>query len=467
MNTENINTENTNKDDRQEAVTGNDDNRPGEETGNGDQITGALLQENGNDINRKSGKKDIKGKLPFVLIGLIIGLSISPMIMLLMIKIKGRDGLQLINGPKLFKKDTFVSKQVDDKIKTIENSIEQNYFFDVTDKELEEGIYEGMLEATGDRYADYYTKDDIKNLQEKTTGVFYGIGAYVGIDQATNYPKLTGIMEKTPAEEAGLKAGDIVIEVDGENVRGMELSDVVSRIKGDRGTTVVLKIYRNGENEYRDITVTRDKVESPTVTYEKMDDGMAYIYIHQFESVTSGQFEEKLKQARDDKMKGLILDLRGNPGGTLESVINIARQILPEGLIVYTEDKYGNRNEYKCDGHNKLEVPLVVLVNEDSASASEILSGAIKDYGIGKLVGKNTYGKGIVQKVFYISDGTAMKLTVSHYYTPKGNDIHEVGIKPDVDVDLDVDKYLDEDTDTQLEKAKEVLKGMMDNSEKE
>ena len=160
-------------------------------------------------------------------------------------------------------------------------------------------------------------------------------------------------------------------------------------------------------------------------------------------------------------MKGLIIDLRSNPGGTMRSVIEIARMLLPEGIIVYTEDKYGERNTFKCDGKHEIDVPLVLLINENSASASEILSGAIKDYGIGTLVGKKTFGKGIVQKVLYLNDGSGMKLTISHYYTPKGNDIHEVGIEPDVEVELDVDKYLDEDIDTQYDKAIEVLKEKM------
>lgn len=190
-----------------------------------------------------------------------------------------------------------------------------------------------------------------------------------------------------------------------------------------------------------------------------LDSNIAYIQIAQFEDVTGDQFTEQIAKAREDGMKALILDLRNNPGGTLTSVIEVARQILPKGLIVYTEDKNGERDEYKCDGSHELEVPLVVLVNENSASASEILSGAIKDYGIGTLLGTTTFGKGIVQKVFGITDGSAVKLTISHYYTPNGNDIHGVGIEPDETLDLDVDQYLKNGTDNQLERATEILEG--------
>ncbi|MBO4337720.1 MAG: S41 family peptidase [Lachnospiraceae bacterium] len=425
-------------------------------------VGGEAVENPETNINTDKKTKDKnKTKWCWLLLGLFAGVALSQIVVLVMLKVNGRDTLFLQNGLLDRKKDTILSNDVKEKIDLLENSIDQFYISEVSDEELVDGIYEGLVDATGDRYADYYTKDDMEKLREKTTGVFYGIGAYVGVDTSTNYPKLTGIFEDSPAEKAGLKAEDIIVEIDGKNVNGMELEEVVSYIKGPQGTQVVLTIYRNGETEYRDITVTRDKVESITVSYQLLEDNIAYIRIHQFESVTSNQFAEKLKQARDDQMKGLIIDLRSNPGGTLESVIEVARQMLPEGMIVYTEDKYGKKNEFKCNGAKQLEVPLVILVNEGSASAAEILAGAVKDHGIGKLVGKTTFGKGIVQKVFYISDGTAVKLTISHYYTPNGNDIHEVGIKPDVEVDLDPDKYYDEEVDTQLEKAKEVLLKLM------
>ena len=188
---------------------------------------------------------------------------------------------------------------------------------------------------------------------------------------------------------------------------------------------------------------------------------MAYIQITEFDVVTSGQFEEALSQARAEGMQGLIIDLRSNPGGNLSTVCEIARMLLPKGLIVYTEDKYGEREEYTCNGENEIDVPLVVLTNGYSASASEILAGAIKDYGIGKLVGTTTYGKGIVQKVINLSDGSAMKITVSTYFTPNGNNIHQIGVDPDVEVAFDADQYK-AGVDNQLETAKQVLGEMMD-----
>ena len=187
---------------------------------------------------------------------------------------------------------------------------------------------------------------------------------------------------------------------------------------------------------------------------------MAYIQLIEFDLVTTGQFEAAYEQAQTEGMKGLIIDLRGNPGGNLSTVCDIARMLLPKGLIVYTEDKYGKREEYTCKGENAIQVPLVVLTDGLSASASEILAGAVKDYQIGTLVGTTTFGKGIVQKVINLSDGSAVKLTVSSYFTPNGNNIHGIGIEPDVEVEFDAELYKN-GTDNQLEKAKEVLAEMM------
>ncbi len=345
------------------------------------------------------------------------------------------------------------------KLGIIEDSINEYYLGEVTKEDLEVGLYRGIVEATGDPYSEYYTTEELKDLQESSSGIYYGIGAYVGLDPDTQYCKISSVIADTPAEEAGLMAEDLIVKVDGTDTFGMTTTEVVALIKGEENTDVVLTIARTGETDYLDITVTRRRVEAPTVNYEMYENGVAYIQITQFEDVTTDQFEEKLTQARAEGMKGLIIDLRSNPGGTLTSVVEISRMLLPKGLIVYMEDKKGERDEYACDGKHQLEVPLVVLINENSASAAEILAGAVKDYGIGTLVGTTTFGKGIVQKVFGISDGSGMKLTISHYYTPKGNDIHEVGVAPDEELELDVEKYVEDGSDNQLERAKEILSG--------
>lgn len=345
------------------------------------------------------------------------------------------------------------------KLEILEDTIGELFWKDVDETDLENGLYKGLLSSLDDPYSVYYTNEELIALQQQTEGIYYGIGAYIQ-DGESGYVQISGVIKNTPAEECGLMQGDYIYKVNGEDMQGKDKSYVVSKIKGEECTTVTLTLIREGASEPLDVDVERRKIESPTVEYEMYDNGMAYIQITEFDLVTSGQFENAYNQARAEGMKGLIIDLRSNPGGNLSTVCDIARMILPKGLIVYTEDKYGKREEYTCKGDNKIDVPLVVLTNGYSASASEILAGAVKDYNIGKLVGTTTFGKGIVQKVINLSDGSAIKLTVSSYFTPSGNNIHGIGIEPDVEVAFDAELYKN-GTDNQLEKAKEVLAGMM------
>jgi carboxyl-terminal processing protease len=370
---------------------------------------------------------------------------------------------KLIKGtlsPDTSSAESITDKSINKKLGVLEDTIEQYFWQDVDEQTLEDGIYKGLLDSLDDPYSVYYTSEELIAMQEQTEGIYYGIGAYISQDTDAGYVRISGVMKNTPAEESGLMQDDYIYKVDGEDMQGQDSSYVVSKIKGEEHTYVTITVIREGESDPIDISVERRKIESPTVEYEMYDDGMAYIQITEFDLVTSSQFEEAYNQAKADGMKGLIIDLRSNPGGNLSTVCDIAREILPEGLIVYTEDKYGKREEYTCDGKNEIQVPLVVLTNGYSASASEILAGAVKDYGIGKLVGTTTFGKGIVQKVINLSDGSAVKLTVSSYFTPAGNNIHKIGIEPDVEVEFDSDLYK-EGTDNQLEKAKEVLAEMI------
>lgn len=343
------------------------------------------------------------------------------------------------------------------KMKVIENVIDTYFYKEDVDKDaMVDGIFKGMVESLGDPYSEYYSKEELESLYQDSFGVYYGVGAYVSLDTTTGLAKVSGIIADSPAEKADLRAEDIIYKVDDVDVTGMSLQETVSLIKGDENTTVKLTLIRDGKEIEKE--VTRRKVESPTVNFKMLDDGMAYIQITEFDTVTVDQFTEAMAMARGNDMKGLILDLRSNPGGNLSSVVSIAKQMLPKGLIVYTEDRDGNREEYSCDGSKELDVPMVVLVNGNSASASEILAGAIKDYGIGTLVGTTTFGKGIVQRPIELSDGSAVKLTISSYYTPNGINIHGIGIKPDVECEFDSERYYsDEAYDNQLEKAKEVL----------
>lgn len=351
-----------------------------------------------------------------------------------------------------------VSDATMEKLQVIEETISQYYYEeDVDEQAMIDGMYEGVVAALGDPYSTYYTEEDLNDLMEQTEGIYYGIGAYVSMDVDTGMAHISGVIDGTPAQEAGLRDGDVIYMVDDELMQGYELTEIVAKIKGEEGTKVHLTIYRESEADYLEIDVERRKIESPTVTYEMYDNGVGYIQITEFDEITVDQFTEAMAVLKGQDMKGLILDLRANPGGNLSAVVEIARQMLPEGLIVYTEDRDGNRTEYSCDGKNAFDKPLVVLVNGYSASASEILAGAIKDYGMGEIIGTTTFGKGIVQKVISLSDGTALKLTVSTYFTPNGNNIHGIGIEPDEVYEFDSEKYYDNGYDNQLEHAKEVV----------
>ena len=359
--------------------------------------------------------------------------------------------------------DSAVNAQTIKKLQLLEDTVKENFYLsEVTNEQLEDGMFRGLMDSLDDPYSEYYTAEELNELTEQTQGIYFGIGAYVSMDSETNLPKISGVIEGAPAADVDLRANDIIYEVDGVSTAGKTLTEAVNMIRGEAGTTVDLTIVRQGAGDYLHVTVERAKVESPTVKYEMLDDDMAYIQIVEFDDVTIDQFTDALATVKGSGMEGLILDLRGNPGGSLDAVVKIARKLLPEGMIVYTEDKAGKRTEYTCDGKTPLEVPLVVLVDMNSASASEILAGAIQDYGVGTLVGTTTFGKGIVQQIMPFTDGSAIK-TISAYYTPNGRNIHGTGIEPDVECEFDAEAYYNSDDpmDNQLEKAKEVLKELM------
>lgn len=360
--------------------------------------------------------------------------------------------------------EALVDDDTIEKLEALEQVIDKYYYKDedIDVEEMTEGMYAGLVASLGDPYSVYYTEEEWKQMMSDTEGIYFGIGAYLQLDTATGLARINGVIADTPAEEAGLRENDLVYQVDGEIVQGLELSEIVSRIKGEEGTTVHLTIVREGETDYLEFDVERRQIESPTVNYEMYDNGVGYIQITEFDEVTTDQFTEALAVIKGSDAKGLILDLRSNPGGSLPVVVDIARSILPKGLIVYTEDKYGKRDEYTCDGKKELNIPMVVLINGNSASASEILAGAIKDYGKGTLIGTTTFGKGIVQRVLPLTDGTALKLTISSYYTPNGNNIHGIGIEPDIECEFDSEAYYERDVDNQLERAKQEIGRMID-----
>lgn len=349
------------------------------------------------------------------------------------------------------------------KMRTIEEVIDTYYYGDeVTAGQLQDGVYRGMIETLGDPYSEYYSREELEDVVNSNQGISFGIGAMISINTQMNTAMVSGVLEESPAMEAGLREGDIIYKVDDEFMQGMSLTKVVSLVKGREGTTVHLTIYREGEPDYLEMDIVRAKqIETTTVDSGTLEghENIGYLRIREFDGVTVDQYTEAMAVLKENGIKGLILDLRSNPGGDLTAVVDVARQILPKGMVVYTEDKAGNKKEYTCDGSRELQIPLVVLVNGYSASASEILAGAIQDHNKGTLIGTTTFGKGIVQRIHRLDDGTAIKLTVSAYFTPSGKNIHGIGIEPDIELEYDAEAYEADGTDNQITKAIEVLEG--------
>lgn len=345
---------------------------------------------------------------------------------------------------------------VDEKLDTIKRTIDVYYKDEIVDEDLVDGIYKGFVDGLGDPYSVYYTKEEYDELMESSSGVYCGIGAYLlqdGDSVAVMRP-----IPGSPAEEAGMQAGDKFVKVDGKDVSSEDVSTIAARVRGPENTSVTVEVERPGEKDTLVFELERREIETPTVVHEMMDDQIGYIAILEFDDITKVQFDTALQELQDGGMTSLVLDLRDNPGGNLDTVVEIADEILPEGLVVYTEDKYGTRKEYTTDAQHSLELPMAVLINENSASAAEILAGAIQDYQAGTLIGTTTFGKGIVQQVLPLGDGTGIKVTTSKYFTPNGNDIHGIGIAPDIELEFDEEAFeKDENADNQLDKAVELL----------
>lgn len=368
------------------------------------------------------------------------------------------------SGIKQTEKSDILTNKTVKKIDELMSYIDLYYNDDYDEEDIRNAIYAGTLEGLGDPYSVYYTADEYKDMQINTSGNYYGIGAALSQDAKTKEVTISKVYEGTPAEEAGLKDGDQIIKVNDMESTSKELSALVQEIRGEEGTTVHLQVYRASNNKTFEIDVERKNVELPSITSKMLDGGIGYIQISEFQSKTDEQFKSALADLKKQGMKSLIVDVRSNPGGLINAASNILDQILPEGTVVYTEDKYGKREDYTSDS-NCLDCPIAVLVNENSASASEIFAGAIKDYNYGTLIGTKTFGKGIVQTVFPLEDGDAVKITTAKYYTPKGNYIHGVGIEPDIELTYKYsgpeDEAYDMKYDNQVQKAIEVLNGEM------
>lgn len=353
-----------------------------------------------------------------------------------------------------------IDKKTARKLEQIKDIIDDSYLKgdEIKESDLENFLLKGYVNGLKDPYSVYYNEEETKELYETTEGEYSGIGAVMSQNLETGVITMVNVYEDSPAEKAGFKNNDILYKVNGKDVSTEDISKVVNKIKGEEGTEVTITVLRDGK-EY-EATATREKLEAHTIEYEMKEDHIGYVRVTEFDMVTYNQFVEAITDLKKQGMKGIIIDLRGNPGGNLSTVCQMLDYILPEGLIVYTEDKDGKREVMTSDEEHKLEMPMTVLVDGRSASASEIFAGAIQDYQLGTLVGTTTYGKGVVQQLFDLKDGTCLKLTIAEYFTPKGRNIHEKGIKPDVEVEYQYDKN-NADADNQLDKAIEVLKEKM------
>ena len=408
-----------------------------------------------NTVKKKSKVWPVIRTILVFILGLFLGSGSVLLIVILIV------GLVLgMNGQKMAKlagSSDFLTPESLEKIDILEKYIEAYYYEDVDREDLENGLYYGIMNGVGDPYTVYYNPEEFKEMTAGWNGNYEGIGAYLKMNTDIGYAQIESFIDGGSAKESGeITPGDYVVAVDGVEVYGKTLDEVVSLIRGPEGTYVTIT-FENADKKF-DVTLERRKIDTPTIEVSEKENGIWYIKISEFDAITTSQFRDAYDKAKEADMSGLIIDLRGNPGGNLDVVVDICREILPKGLIVYTEDKYGIRNEYSCDGKNEIQVPLVLLIDGGSASASEIMAGAVKDYGIGTLIGTKSYGKGIVQSILPLTDGSAIKITTSKYYTPNGNNIHKIGIEPDEEVPFDADKYLEDETDNQLDYALEYLK---------
>lgn len=364
-----------------------------------------------------------------------------------------------VNATALDKDQSQRYSEILEKISELDSVLDTYYLEadNIDPDEMMDNLYKGYISGLDERYTAYYTPEEYEQLMNDSQGVYVGIGVTVTTDQETGNMVIVTVTEDGPGEAAGLLEGDTIISIEGESVQDMDLDTAVSKIQGEEGTEVTIGFYRESTGETLEKTMTRRKMDAQTVAYSMLKDNIGYIQITAFDEVTVEQFDNAVSDLQSQNIRGLIVDVRGNPGGNVDSVCSILDRLLPEGLLVYTIDKNGSKEEEYADNEEVLDIPMAVLVNGDSASASEIFAAALQDYDWAEIVGEQTYGKGIVQYIIPLSDGSAVKLTSAKYYTPNGECIHGIGVTPDVKVAADENSA----SDTQLEAAVSEVEKML------
>lgn len=390
--------------------------------------------------------KDKKEKKQFIK-GIIAGVLLSTLVVV---------GFKFATGD-IFGKN--IDKATAIKLQNIDRLIEEKYLYSdkIDQNALKEGMIKGYIQGLGDPYSAYYDKKEFKELTESTEGTFYGIGAQFNTATNEGFLTVVNVYEGSPAKKAGIRAGDVLTKVDGKDVGGMSAESVVSRIKGKNGSKVKLTFTRNKKDTYI-VDVKREKIEVPTVAYKMQRDNIGYIQITEFTGETATQFNDAFVKLEKQGMVGLVIDLRNNPGGRVDTTGKILDKLLGKGPLVKVKDKNGKEEVLiDSDEKHKWNKPIVVLINGYSASASELFAGAMQDYEAATIIGTKSYGKGVVQQIFSINDGTGVKLTIAEYFTPKGHVVNKKGITPDIKVE-ETRKTPEDPNDAQLLKGFEVVK---------
>lgn len=339
--------------------------------------------------------------------------------------------------------------------------IEDKYVKDVEPEKLIEGAIKGVVESLGDPYSVYMNETEFQDFIASINGSFSGVGMVLSVDERTNDIIVVSPIEGTPAQRAGILPKDIIVKVDDIELAGKSLDEAVKLLRGEKGTKVFVYIKRQDNEDLLKFELVRDDIRVTTIKHEIIDDNVGYIKITSFDSQTYDEFKAAVDSLQKQGIKGLILDLRNNPGGSLYESVRIADEILGKGMIVYTEDRNKNKLEEYYSDNNRISLPLVVLINENSASASEIVAGAIQDHKAGILVGTKTFGKGSVQEIEPFQNGTGIKLTIARYYLPSGRSIDGIGVEPDIEVELGegISPFdIPREKDSQLLKALDIVK---------
>ena len=316
-----------------------------------------------------------------------------------------------------------------DKLLGLENVIESEYYQKVSEEDLIDGALKGLFEGLNDPYSQYYTSDEFQTLKEQTSGSFVGIGVYIGVNSENDKITIISPIEGSPAQKSGIKSGDVVVKVNGKSIESKTVDEVIKQIKGKENTTVNLTVERDGKEI--DFDITRKTIVTKCVSSEVKEDNIGYLRITSFDENTYKEFKENLSNLKEKGIKGLVIDLRDNPGGLLDVCVDIADDLIGEGTRVYTKDNSGKKEYYKSD-KNELDMPMAVLINGGSASASEILTAALVDNNKAVAIGETSFGKGLVQSVKGLKDGTGYKLTTAQYFTPNDNYINGKGITPKI-----------------------------------